>query len=85
MEIALDNIGKRSKIVQAVHGGKSSGRDFCNHLRSCMTHLGFLSCKADPEVCIQDATKCDGTPYYQCALLHVDDVSVVVEEPEQMI
>ena len=27
--------------VQALYGGKCSGLDFRNHLRSCMTHIGF--------------------------------------------
>ena len=85
MEFGLENVGKRTKIVRALYGSKSSGRDFRNHLRSCMTHLGFHSCKADPDVWMREATKCDGTPYYQYALLYVDDVLVIAEGAEQII
>ena len=85
VEFGLENVGKRAKIVRALYGGKSSGRDFRNHLRSCMTHLKFSSCKADPDVWMREATKDDGTPYYQYALLYVDDVLVVAEGAEQII
>lgn len=85
VEFGLENVGKRAKIVRALYGGKSSGRDFRNHLRSCMSHLGFQSCKADPDVWMREATKCDGTSYYQYVLLYVDDVLVVAEGAEQII
>ena len=49
IEFGLENVSKRAKIVRVLYGGKSSGRDFRNHLRSCMVHLGFDSCKADPD------------------------------------
>ena len=69
VEFGLENVGKRAKIGRALYGGKTSGRDFRNHLRSCMTHLGFQSCEADPDVWMRASVKCDGTPYYQYALL----------------
>ena len=85
IEFGLENAGKRAKIVRALYGGKSSGRDFRNHLRSCMSHLGFQSCKADPDVWMRASNKSDGTPYYQYALLYVDDVLVVAEDAERII
>ena len=85
IEFGIENEGKRAKIVRALYGGKSSGRDFRNHLRSCMTHLGFTSCKADPDVWLRSATKSDGSQYYQYALLYVDDVLVVAEDAENII
>ena len=85
IEFGIENVGKRAKIVRALYGGKSSGRDFRNHLRSCMTHLGFTSCRADPDVWMRSSTKSDGSQYYQYALLYVDDVLVVSEEPEKII
>ena len=45
-----DNIGKVTLICCAMYVGKSSGADFWKHLRSCMTHLGFTSFKADPDI-----------------------------------
>ena len=50
-----------------------------------MTHLGFTSCRADPDVWMRSSTKSDGSQYYQYALLYMDDVLVVLEEPEKII
>lgn len=49
-EFGLENIGKRALIQRALYGGKAAGRDFRNHLRDCMQHLGYTSCRADPDV-----------------------------------
>ena len=42
--------GKRALIKRALYGGKSAGRDYWLHLRSCMEFLGFEPCKADPDI-----------------------------------
>ena len=49
-KFGLENIGKVSLIRRDLYVGKSSGADFWKHLRSCMTHLGFTSCKADTNI-----------------------------------
>jgi len=49
-EFGLEKVGKTALIKRALYGDKSAGRDFRNHLRLCMDHLGFVSCKADPDV-----------------------------------
>lgn len=85
LEFGLENVGKRAKIVRALYGGKSSGRDFRNHLRSCMMHLKFESCKADPDVWLRKSIKADGSKYYEYALLYVDDLLVVSEKAEEVI
>lgn len=77
IEFGLENQGKRAKIVRALYGGKCLGRDFRNHLRSCMTHIGFKSCKADPDVWMRSATKSGGTSYYEYVLLYVDAVLMI--------
>ena len=41
-------IGKLAIIVRAAYGLNSAGADFRNHLRDCMEHLGYESCKANP-------------------------------------
>ena len=73
------------KIVRALYGGKTSGQDFRNHLRSCMDHLEFKSCKADPDVWLREATKSDGSKYYEYALLYVDDVLVMSANAEEVL
>ena len=85
MEFGIDIVGQRAKIVRALYGGKSAGRDFCNHLRSCMTHFGFKLCQADLDIWMRSATKSDGTQYYQYTLLYVDDVLVVSKQAEHII
>ena len=60
----LENVGKKSLIRRALHGGKTAGRDFWNHLLSCMHHLGFEECKAYADVCMRAAKKEDGTEYW---------------------
>ena len=85
LEFGLENVGKRAKVVRALYGGKASGRDFRNNLRSCMQHLNFESCKADPDVWMRPATKSDGTKYYEYVLLYVDDALVVSENGERLL
>ena len=76
-EFGLENIGKRAITVQALHGGKAAGRDFRNHLRGCMRHLGFFSCLADPDVWIRPAMKATGEQCCECVLLCTDDTLVI--------
>eukprot|EP00957_Ditylum_brightwellii_P164762 12544839-Ditylum_brightwellii.AAC.1 len=50
VEFGLENVGKQALSRTALYGGKSAGKNFCNHLRECMRHLGFILCPADPDV-----------------------------------
>ena len=84
-EFGIENIGKVALIHRALYGGKSAGRDFRNHLRSCMYHLDFRPCLADPDVWMQPAQKGDGTPYYDYVLLYVDDALVVSDNAESIL
>ena len=45
-----DDKGKKAIIVRSLYGLKSSGASFRNHLADCMRHLGWQSCRADPDV-----------------------------------
>ena len=85
LEFGLENIGKRALIRRALYGGKAAGRDFRNHLRSCMSHLGFTSCLADPDVWMREATKSDGTEYWEYVLLYTDDALVISENAESIL
>ena len=64
-EFGLENVGKTALIRRALYSGKSASRDFCNDLLSCMDHLGFVSCKADPDAWMRHAVKRDGSEYYE--------------------
>ena len=84
-EFGLENVGKKALILRALYGGKSAGRDFRNHLRECMSHLGFKPCLADPDVWMRSATKSDGSDYWEYVLLYVDDALCISENPERVL
>ena len=84
-EFGVENIGQMALIHRALYGGKAAGRDFRNHLRSCMEFLNFKSCLADPNVWMRPAIKSDGNTYYEYILLYVDDALVVSENAESIL
>ena len=84
-EFGLENVGRVALIHRALYGGKTSGRDFRNHLRTCMRHLGFESCPADPDVWMRPGLKKDGSPCYEYVLLYVDDALACGSDAELII
>ena len=76
---------KVALIYRSLYGGKSAGRDFRNHLRSCMRHLGFTSCPADLNVWMRPAKKSDGSLYHDYILLYTDDALVISENDEAIL
>jgi hypothetical protein len=83
-EFIVENEGKVALIHKAICGGKSAGRDFRNHLRSCMHHHGFKSCPTDPDVWMRSATKSDGTKVYEYVLLYTDDALYIRVEAKSI-
>ena len=79
LEFGIENVGRVALIHRALYGGKSAGKDFRNHLRSCMRHLDFVSCPADPDVWMRPAKHSDKTDYYEYILLYTDDALVIGE------
>ena len=51
------NIGRTALIHRALYNGKLAWKDFRNHLKSCMHHLNYSSCPADPDVWMHPAIK----------------------------
>ena len=84
-EFGIENIGKVALIHRALYGVKSMGHDFRNHLRSCMHHLNFSPCPANPDVWMQPAQKGDSTPCYDYVLLYMDDALVVSDNAESIL
>ena len=84
-EFGLENVGKVALIHRALYGGKAAGRDYRNHLRTCMQHLNFTSCPADPDVWMRPAMKADGSSYYEYILLYVDDALCISEKAEHIL
>ena len=58
-EFRLENVGKRAIIRRTLYGSKAAGRVFRKHLRSCMSHLNFKPCLADPDTWMRPAIKSD--------------------------
>ena len=85
MEFGIEHYGKRALIRRALYGGKSSGSDFWKHLRTCMEHLGFKSCLADPDIWMREAQHKDGSPYWEYVLLYVDDALCISNNAENVI
>lgn len=77
--------GNKALIVRALYGGKSSGKDFRDHLRDCMEHLGYESCLADPDVWMRQSEMDDGTPYWEYMLLYTDDCLAVSHSPKKAL
>ena len=50
-----------------------------------MTHLGFKSCQADPDIWMREAIMNDGTEYWEYVLLYVDDCLVVSQHGEKLL
>ena len=84
-EFGLENVGKVALIHRALYGGKAAGQDFRNHLRSCMRHLDFSPCLADPDVWLRQAKKSNGQDYYEYVLLYTDDALVISENAERIL
>ena len=46
-----------------------------------MNIVGFRSSVADPDVWIRPALKPDGEEYYEYALIYVDDIMIISNDP----
>ena len=84
-EFGLENIGKVALICRALYGGKVSEANFWKHLQSCMTHLGFVLCQADPDIWMREAQKDNRTEYGEYVLLYVDDALCISMNAENVL
>ena len=69
--------GKKSIIVSALYGLKSSGAAFHAHLADCMRIKGYTPCRGDNDLWMKPEIDPDGDKYYSYILCYVDDVLVV--------
>ena len=42
--------GKHALIIRSLYGLHSTGVGYCHHLATCMEHMGYKSCLADPDI-----------------------------------
>ena len=80
-----DLAGRKALIVRALYGLKSAGSSFGRHLADCMVHLGYTSCKADPDVWYKAAVKPNEFEYYAYVLLYVDDCLVIHHDGDSVL
>ena len=50
-----------------------------------MTHLGFESCKSDPDIWVTLEQKDDGYNYWEYVLLYVDDILAISLDPKVIV
>ena len=84
-EFGGDRIGKRAIIKRALYGIKSAARDFRNHLRECMQHLGFTSCLADTDLWYRQAKTDQGMDYYEYMLFYVNNCLIASQHPKEVL
>jgi len=78
--------GKYAIITRALYGLKSSGASFNRHLADCMRHLGYVACKADPDLWMKiEKRPDDGLQYYSYVLFYVDDCLCIRHNAEECL
>jgi hypothetical protein len=77
--------GKRAIIVLSLYGLKSSGAAYRYHLATRMEHLGFTSCKADPDVWIRENSDHTGAEFYEYVLIYTDDIFSIGKDPSAIL
>ena len=69
----------------ALYGCKAAGRDFRNHLQSCIAHLAFIPYLVDPSFWIVLSIKSDENEHCECAIFHANDYLVVSENADSKL
>mmetsp|Transcript_18822 Transcript_18822/g.26690 ORF Transcript_18822/g.26690 Transcript_18822/m.26690 type:complete len:441 (+) Transcript_18822:2780-4102(+) len=77
--------GKIAVIVRALYRLKSSGAMLRSHFAGNLRDMGFTSSLGDPDVWLREATKSDGSEYYEYILVYVDDLLIVSHEPNKIL
>jgi hypothetical protein len=84
-EFGSEQEGKQAIIVlrSIYYGLKSAGASYRYQLATCMEHLGFTtSCKADPDVWLQENTDHMGAKFYdKYVLIYTDGILAIGKDP----
>ena len=84
-EFGPDDCGKTAIIQRALYGQKSTGAAYCRHFTPCLQHLGYESCKVDPDVWMRPMVKADGSEVYEYILVYVDDLLIIGIKMNKML
>jgi hypothetical protein len=80
------NTSESAIIMHALYGLKSAGAAFCAHLASFIRQMGYISCKADPDLSYKAETRHDDNFwYYAYILCYVDDILCVHHDPMSVL
>ena len=75
--------GKSAILTHTLYGLKSAGASFGNHVADCMRTLGYLPCKADPDLWYKSMVRPeDNFKYYAYMLLYVNDCLAIHHDAE---
>ena len=69
-------------ITKALYGLKSSGAAFQSLLAEQLDNIGYAATRGDPDIWISPIMK-EGCKYYEYVLVYVDDLLVVLFNPQQ--
>jgi hypothetical protein len=81
LEFGHNYHGHFAIIHCALYGLKSSGATWHAQFAGTLSHLGFTSSIADPDVWMHPAIKMDRLKYYEYVFVYVDDLLVLSERP----
>ena len=78
--------GKSAVLTHALYGLKSAGASIGNHVADCMRTLGYLPCKADPDLWYKPMVHPEDIfKYYAYMLLYVDDCLAIHHDAEMAL
>ena len=72
-------------IIRSLYGLRASGNSYRHHLATCLQHLGYESCKADPDIWYKAESKPNGETYYAYLLVYVDDIMAIGTRPRDTL
>jgi hypothetical protein len=82
---SMEYSGRPAKIVRAMYGLPVAGASFRAYLASHLRTLGYVPCRADPDVHMRTAVMKNGDKYYQYMLAYVDDLLCCGEDPKSQM
>ena len=79
--------GKSALIVRALYGLHSAGYSYRLHILECLKNtLGYIPCKADPDVWMKPMIRPeDGFKYWAYILIYTDDCLAIGHDAEGML
>ena len=66
--------GRGAIVAKALYRLRLSGRSFRNFLALNLRWMGFVSSKADPDLCMRGTVKPSGNAVYEYVISYVDDL-----------